>query len=551
MIRRLALILTVLTPLPFGQAETIPPKTPRSTVLKAAQILDVRSGTYLPNQAIWIEGERIREIGSISNIQSHAPPDAILIDLGQATLLPGLIDCHAHILGNLDDYSSTQALRLSSSQQTVWGMSNLRIWLDHGFTGLRDACESDLGYGQFALRDGVSRGLIDGPRIAACGGCISLNGGHGDANVLAPDQPLPRRANVADTVDEAATAVRRDLKYGADWIKLMATGGILDPFSDYKTQELSEAQMAKAVEVAHRAGQRVMVHAEGTEGIKAAVRAGVDSIEHGTVLDEEGARLMEAKGIWLVPTLSTFQYGIEQGEKLGLEPVMLEKLRSIIKFQPGAFHLALKHHLKIAFGLDNAPKLLPREFVALVNGGMQPIDAIRAATTNAAELLNWPDCGSIETGKVADLIATAGDPLKNIEELGSVKFVMKSGRIVKNELRTGAAPSEAPNQSTTHMIGRLWHGYTTPKDAEIYQEMLLTKILPGIHRVDGYKGTYLLRKDGADEVEFITLTLWDSLDAVKRFAGPDYEASVIAPEAKHLMIRHDERSVHYQAIWSE
>src|SRR5439155_17660021 len=172
---------------------------------------------------------------------------------------------------------------------------------------------------------------------AACGGCISLNGGHGDANVLAPDQPLPRRANVADTVDEAATAVRRDLKYGADWIKLMATGGILDPFSDYKTQELSEAQMAKAVEVAHRAGRSVMVHAEGTEGIKAAVRAGVDSIEHGTVLDEEGAALMEQHHTFLVPTLYAFQYGAQLGEKLGLEPVMLAKVRRIIAAQSPAF----------------------------------------------------------------------------------------------------------------------------------------------------------------------------------------------------------------------
>src|SRR5918911_3112548 len=153
----------------------------------------------------------------------------------------------------------------------------------------------------------------------------------------------------------------------------MATGGILDPFSDYNTQELSEAQMREAVEIVHRAGRRVMAHAEGAAGIKAAVRAGVDSIEHGTVLDEEGARLMAERGTWLVPTLYTFQYGAQLGEKIGLEPVMLEKVRSIVRFQGPAFKLALKYHVPIAFGLDNSPALLPREFDALVRGGMQPI----------------------------------------------------------------------------------------------------------------------------------------------------------------------------------
>lgn len=405
------------------------------TLIKAGRLLDVRSGRYLLNQGVLVEGERIREVGPLAQVQANTPADALVIDLSRATVLPGLIDCHAHVLGNLEDFSATQALRLSSAQQTVWGISNLRLWLEQGFTGLRDACESDPGYGQFALRDGINRGLIEGPRMASSGGCISLNGGHGDAAVLAADRGLIKPPNIADTVDETAVAVRRDLKYGADWIKLMATGGILDPFSDYNTQELSEAQMAKAVEVAHRAGRRVMAHAEGTEGIKAAVRAGVDSIEHGTVLDEEGARLMAEKGTWLVPTLYTFQYGAELGEKIGLEPLMLAKVRSIIRFQSGAFALALKYHVKIAFGLDNSPTLLPREFAALVRANLQPIDAIRAATINAAELLGWQtQVGSIEAGKYADIIALEGDPLKDIEEMGKVKFVMKGGKVFKDNL---------------------------------------------------------------------------------------------------------------------
>ncbi|HJQ26924.1 MAG TPA: amidohydrolase family protein [Blastocatellia bacterium] len=429
--RTFLVCLIILSLLALASAQT----GKQVTLIKAGRLLDVRAGRYLNDQGVLIEGERIKEVGPLAQVLAHAPPNLMVIDLSRATVLPGLIDCHAHVLGNPDDFAATQALRLSSAQQTVWGVRNLRLWLDQGFTGMRGACESDPGYGQFALRDAVNRGLIDGPRMAVAGGCISLNGGHGDANVLAADRALPRPPNVADTVDETAVAVRRDLKYGADWIKLMATGGILDPFSDYNTQELSEAQMAQAVEVAHRAGRKVMAHAEGTAGIKSAVRAGVDSIEHGTVLDEEGARLMAEHGTWLVPTLYTFQFGAELGEKIGLEPVMLEKVRSIVRFQKPAFQLALKYRLKIAFGLDLSPNFLPREFAALVRGGMPPLDAIRAATVNAAELLGWQDrAGTVEAGKYADLIAVEGDPLQDIAEMGRVKFVMKGGKVWKDAL---------------------------------------------------------------------------------------------------------------------
>jgi imidazolonepropionase-like amidohydrolase len=222
---------------------------------------------------------------------------------------------------------------------TIWGYHNLQVWLDHGFTSLRDAGESDLAYGQLALRDAINRGLIRGARILSAGNFISVTGGHGDADVLAPDQMLPRRPNLADTVDQVSEAVRHDLKYGVDWIKLMATGGVMDPLSDYSVQELSEAQMARAVEVAHRAGKHVMAHAEGTEGIKAAARAGVDSIEHGTMLDEEGATVMEQHSTWLVPTLYTFQHGVEQGASLGADPIMVAKGKAILAAQRPAFSL--------------------------------------------------------------------------------------------------------------------------------------------------------------------------------------------------------------------
>jgi imidazolonepropionase-like amidohydrolase len=401
---------------------------PRRVVLKVGSLLDVRTGTAATNSFILIEGERITTIGP------SAPDGIAVIDLSAYTVLPGLIDCHAHILGNSKDESPTAGLRMSSPQAAIWGVHNLLIWLDHGFTALRDAGEDDLAYGQLALRDSVKKGLIRGPRIVSAGHFISVTGGHGDADVLAPDQALPRRPNLADTVDEVSLAVRHDLKYGADWIKLMATGGIMDPLSDYRVQELSDAQMARAVEVAHRAGRRVMAHAEGSAGIKAAVRAGVDSIEHGTVLDEEGAALMETRGTWLVPTMFVFQHQAELGTSLGADPVTAEKAKAILRLQQPAFALALKHHLKIAYGVDEDPEFVSKEFGALVRGGMKPLEALQAATINAAQLLEQTnELGAVEPGKLADIIAVKGDPLADISCMERVVFVMKGGEVIKQE----------------------------------------------------------------------------------------------------------------------
>jgi imidazolonepropionase-like amidohydrolase len=400
-------------------------------IVRAGRLLDVNTGTYANDQGIVITGNRIESVGPFELIEGVK-----VIDLSAYTVLPAFADCHAHLLGNLNDFSATGYLRMSSAEATIWGVHNLKGWLDHGFTTVRGAGEPDLGYGQFALRDGVAKGFIAGPRIFSAGNFVSITGGHGDADALAPDQALQRRPNIADTVDEVAAAVRRDLKYGADWIKLMGTGGILDPFSDYTRQELSDEQMAKAVEIAHRAGRKVMVHAEGTVGIKAAVRAGVDSIEHGTMLDDEGATLMQQRGTWLVPTLYTFQNGVEEGQKSNMEPVMLEKSRSIISAQGPAFKRALDHHLHIAFGLDMDPSYLPREFESLVKGGMTPLQAIQTATVNAAELLGHTnDFGSIAKGKFADIIAVSGDPLADVKVLASVPFVMKEGVVMKDERR--------------------------------------------------------------------------------------------------------------------
>jgi imidazolonepropionase-like amidohydrolase len=430
----------LLAPIGFAQNDTGQLHTaPAQPVAKpsirlaihAGRVLDTRTGNYTTNVFIVVEGDRI------ASIDASAPAGVPVIDLSSQTVLPGLADCHAHILGNEKDASPTAGLRMSSPMAALWGYRNLQIWLDHGFTSMRDAGESDLAYGQLALRDAIKQGLIRGPRIVSAGNFISVTGGHGDYDVLSPDQAMPRRPNIADTVDEVSDAVRHDIKYGADWIKLMATGGVLDPTSDFNVEELSEAQMARAVEVAHRAGKHVMAHAEGTEGIKAAVRAGVDSIEHGTMMDEEGAALMEQHGTWLVPTLFTFQYGILHDAEEGADPVSVAKEKAIVSAQQPAFERALKHHLKIAYGTDLDPDNVSGEFGALVRGGLSPLGAIQAATVNAAALLGTAqDTGAVEPGKFADIIAVSGDPLKDISVMEHVIFVMKGGEVIKDTVHS-------------------------------------------------------------------------------------------------------------------
>lgn len=398
----------------------------------AGRLIDVRTGQVRTHAYILIAGDRVQ---SIADAEPRGVP---VIDLSAYTVLPGLIDVHGHVLSNPTTQNFASELRTSIPQSTVWGIYNMHLWLDHGFTMLRDACEGPADYPQFALRDSQKRGLVLGPRMVAAGSCISLTGGHGDGLPLSPDIDLPRPHNVADTVDDIDHVVRRDIKYGADWIKLMASGGVMDPISDFHVQELSEAQMAEAVIVAHRAGKKVMAHAEGAAGIKAAVRAGVDSIEHGTMLDEEGAELMEQHHTWLVPTLYCFQHDMQTGLSKGRDPASWAKGEEIIAAQGPAFRLALAHHIRIAYGTDDddIDEAVSKEFGALVRGGMTPLGALQAATINGAELLGKQnEAGTLEPGHYADIVAVKGDPLSDITVMEHVAFVMQGGKVVKDPTR--------------------------------------------------------------------------------------------------------------------
>ncbi len=423
---RYLVIVFLLIQFPF--IATARQTEPKQMAVHAGRLLDVQTGKVVPDAYIIITGDRI------TSISSSVPPHISLVDLAGYTVVPGLIDCHAHILSDPNTQSSAVYLLRSGPQATVRGVHNLQLWLNHGFTAVRDAGESDPSYPQLALRDGVAQNLITGPRIVSAGSFLSVTGGHGDADVLSPDKPALPQPGLADTVDDINRAVRRDIKFGADWIKLMATGGVMDPISDYQVQELSEEQIARAVEIAHRARRKVMAHAEGTLGIKAAVRAGVDSIEHGTLLDEEGARLMRDRGTWLVPTLYCFQHDLQTGLSKGRDPRSMAKGIAIVKEQGPAFHRALQYRLKIAYGVDDddVDASVSKEFSALVRGGMTPLEALQAATINGARLLELDkDMGTVEPGKFADLVAVPGNPLQDITAMEHVAWVMKAGIVVK------------------------------------------------------------------------------------------------------------------------
>jgi len=397
---------------------------PQPIALHARRLLDVRTGN-VAEAYIVVRGDRIEAV------TKSAPAGAKVIDLGNATVLPGLIDCHVHVEADWNDLSATANLRQSSPRKTLTGLKNAQEYLSRGFTTLRDAGTTDPAYDTAALRDAFAKGMFPGPRLFVAGIPISVTGGHADLNPLAPDVPMVPLPNIADTVDEARKAVRHDLRNGVDWIKVMASGGVMDVLSDYHVQELSDEQLRAIVEDAHRAGHKVMAHAEGLPGIRAAVHAGIDTIEHGSMLDDATAKEMAERGTWLVPTINTFYRGVDLGLTQGQEPQMLEKGKAILKYIPDAIAAAQRNHVKIAFGDDDDPKFVADEFKQMVRLGLTPLAALQAATINAAALLGASDrIGAIEPGHYADVVAVDGDPLADIGAMGKVVFVMKGGEQV-------------------------------------------------------------------------------------------------------------------------
>jgi imidazolonepropionase-like amidohydrolase len=432
--RRLAtLFLLLLASTSLCKAQTTKSTPATDVAIHAGKVLDVRTGNYLSDQIIWIEGERIKAIGGASEISRRLPASVMTIDLSNATVLPGLIDCHTHL--TMTPYDSGPAgMRKSYPRQALTGARNARVTLEAGFTTVRNVGAN--GYSDIALRDAINAGDVPGPRMLASGPPLSITGGHADNNFLAPQYNWSDDG-VADGVDGVTLKVREDIKYGADVIKFMATGGVLSEGDNPALAQYSPEEMKAIVETAHGLGRKVAAHAHGATGIKYAVLAGVDSIEHGSYINDEDIQLMKERGTYLVPTVYLEDWLMENVQSLGLTPNMIEKANMVLPIAQAHLSHAFKSGVKIAFGTDAAVYphgLNAHEFGKMVSMGMTPLQSIQAATVNAADLLGWTDrVGTIEPGKFADIIAVQGDPLADVHVLENVHFVMKGGEVIKNQ----------------------------------------------------------------------------------------------------------------------
>ena len=402
-----------------------------STLIRAGKLIDVRTGRVLTDQAILIQGDLIKEVGPAGQVSQHAPAGARVIDLSGKTVLPGLIDCHTHL--TFDPTSlGYEALGISIPREALIGARNARVTLEAGFTTVRNVGAN--GYSDIALRDAINAADVPGPRIVASGPAIGSTGGHVDVSLLAPEFHY-KADGVADGVPAVIAKTREIIKYGADCIKIAATGGVLSKGDSPGAEQFSDDEIRAIISEAHRLGRKVAAHAHGAAGIKQAVQAGVDSIEHGSFIDDEAIDMMKQHGTYLVPTLYLGDWFLENYKKVGVPEFMVAKARVVMPAARVNIARAFKADVKVAFGTDAAVYphgLNAREFAVMVKLGMPPIQAIKSATINAADLIGWADrVGTIEPGHYADIIAVSGDPSTNVAALEKVDFVMKGGRVIK------------------------------------------------------------------------------------------------------------------------
>ena len=427
----IVLLLAVCPGWPHPQSST--ESQPPSIFIKSGRLLDVRKGIYIENAGIWIEGGRVKEVGKTSEIRQHVPGNATVIDLGGATVLPGLIDCHTHLMARFADTRDGYVLGLATKSQAfraLEGAADARLTLHAGFTTVRDVESEGSGYADVALRDAINQGLVEGPRMQVATRAIAAVGQYVPFGVSPDLVDFPTGAQMISGAEEARRAVREQIGHGADLIKV---------YADWDYPTLTVEEMRVIVEEAHKAGRKVAAHATTPEGIKNAVTAGVDSIEHGHGADRQAIAMIKEKGIFLVPTVGVVDAFVEEHKNIQLTPQQRERRDKSLRGIQEEIQQAMNLGVKIASGYDASDAehqgKNAHELAALVKRGLPPADAIRAATVNAAELLGWQDrVGAVEPGKFADLIATLGDPLQDITELERIQFVMKNGSIVRNDL---------------------------------------------------------------------------------------------------------------------
>jgi len=428
--RGLLLVLCVSAFHHLGAQTALPPQV---VAIRAGRLVDVEKGVILRDQVVLIRGERIEAVQPAS---AAIPRDARIIDLSSYTVAPGLIECHGHPADAMESASPAYPVETSEAQVAFLGALHSRESLMAGFTTVRSV-GNYRAFVDVALRDAINNGWIMGPRMQVAGAYITTSRGGGEATGIARDVTLPpgMRVGVADTPDEVRMRVREIIQGGADFIKIIATGAVLGPGTNPGVAELSEEEMRAAVDEANKYGTYVAAHAHGAEGIKMAVRAGVRSIEHGSLIDDEGIALMKQKGTWLVADIYNGDYIDSVGRREGWAAEILRKNTETTEAQRQGFRKAVAAGVKIAYGTDTG--VYPFEMGAwqlayMVKYGMTPMQALQAATISAAQLLRWDDrVGSIAPGKYADLVAVEGDAMGDLKSFREVGFVMKGGIVVK------------------------------------------------------------------------------------------------------------------------
>jgi imidazolonepropionase-like amidohydrolase len=403
---------------------------PRHVAVRAGRLLDGSDAAPIRNAVILIEGDRITAVGA-----GLAVPEGYeVVDLSRSTVLPGLIDCHTHITSQSGNYYE-DLFRRSPIDEAVTAHVYARRTLEAGFTTVRNVGARE--FIDVALRDAINRGDVVGPRMLVATMAVGSTGGHNDLTGFSPYLRFDGFSGIADGVEEIRKLIRVEVKRGADLIKVMATAGVLSEEGSVGAPQYSQEEMNAVVQEAAMWGKKVAAHAHGAEGIKRAARAGVASIEHGGMIDEEGVRLLKERGIYLVPDIYTDEYILLEADHLGLPQKMIDKEKELRKNQLVNWRRAIDAGVKLAFGTDAG--VYPhgqnaRQFHSLLALGLTPRQVIRMATVNAADLLGWSDrVGSVAPGRYADLIAVDGDPLADVTELERVRFVMKGGVIVKEQ----------------------------------------------------------------------------------------------------------------------
>lgn len=420
-------VLALLTLQPAGSlfaADSSDTAGDGSLVVRAARMVDIESGALVQNAVVVMRGDRIEAVNP-----AQTPEGAVVVDLGDVTLLPGLIDMHTHLTSDLEGDWVNRGVRETAADAALRGVRNARRTLDAGFTTVRDV--GSRGFADVSLMRAIEAGLVTGPRIFPAGHSLGVTGGHCDTTGYAPG--IAERGpeeGIADGVDEALRAVRYQIKHGAKVIKICATAGVLSFEGPVGAQQFSSEEMEAIVGEAKRHGLKVAAHAHGAEGILAAVQAGVSSIEHGSILTDEILAEMKRRGTYLVPTT----YLADAIDLSILPPPIRVKAEWILPRAKDSLRRAIAAGVPIAFGTDAGVYphgLNARELASLVDRGMTPLEAIRTATTHAADLLGVDDRGLIAPGKLADLVAVAGNPLEDITKMTEVRYVVLGGRIVR------------------------------------------------------------------------------------------------------------------------